>query len=240
MTYTLIDRGIHSATQIFPCDPLTADYCGVVVNGVTYLNVYKEPNDPTAIRTLLSWDPPRRSIAASDFNAVHCAWQPEATYPRGQGIEIERWAERHNLTCLTVGEPMHRAGNTLDLAWTNINGAQAWVGRSECITSDHLPIRGQVPTGCGKWDHEPSPIRVTRGNSPRFSLAVAQFTHPPLVLDTVHKADEYAKDLCSGLTNAIKAAGTRRNTRHGKCAPWWTPEYKLARTEYRAAVNPEQ
>ena len=54
VTYTLIDRRIHSATQIFPSDSLTADYCWVVVNGVTFLNVYKEPNDPTAIRPLLS------------------------------------------------------------------------------------------------------------------------------------------------------------------------------------------
>ena len=73
VTYTLINRRNLSATQIFPCNPLTADYCWVVVNGVTFLNVYKDPNDPTAIRPLLSWDPPPRSVAAGDFNAVHCA-----------------------------------------------------------------------------------------------------------------------------------------------------------------------
>ncbi|CCU82527.1 putative Avra10-like protein [Blumeria hordei DH14] len=92
----------------------------------------------------------------------------------------------------------------------------------------------------GNEGQEVSQIRVTHENLPRFALAETQWTHPPPVLDTVHKADEYAKDLCSGLTNAIKATGKRRNKRHGKCAPWWTPECKLARTEYRVAMTPEQ
>ena len=90
LTYTLINRRIYSATQIFPCDPLTADCCWVLVNGVTLLNVYKEPIDPTAIRQILSWVPPTQSVAAGDFNAVHCAWQSGITHLRGQGIEIER------------------------------------------------------------------------------------------------------------------------------------------------------
>ena len=83
---------------------------------------------------------------------MYFAWEPEVTRPRGQGIEIERWAERHNLTCLILGVPTRRAGNTLDLALTNISGVEAWVDRSECVTSDHRPIRGQVLTGSGKRD----------------------------------------------------------------------------------------
>ena len=171
---------------------------------------------------------------------MHCAWQPGATYPSRQGIEIKRWAKHHNLTCLIVDEPTHYAGNTLDIAWTNINRAQAWVDCNKYATSNHLPIRGRVLTGSRKRDQESSQIRVTLGNLPKFALAVTQWTHLPLVLDTVHKADKYANNLCSALTDAVKAAGTQRDTRHGKYAPWWTPEFKLARTEYRAAVTLEQ
>ena len=86
------------------------------------------------------------TVAAGDFNSVHWAWQPSVDRSYGQGDEIENWAERHNLTCLIIGEPTHKAGKTLDLACNNVPGTHVWVDRSECITSDHLPIRGVVPT----------------------------------------------------------------------------------------------
>ena len=101
----------------------------------------------TAVRPLFDWKPSARSIADGDFNSVHAAWQPGVTRPYGQGDEIERWAENQNLSCLIIGEPTHKAGNTLDLAWTNISGARAWVDREECMTSNHLLIRGIVFTG---------------------------------------------------------------------------------------------
>ncbi|KAI1005854.1 hypothetical protein K3495_g2361 [Podosphaera aphanis] len=196
VTYTGKSNRVISVTQIFPCATPTGDYCWVVVNGITFCNVYKAPNNPTAIRPLISWSPPRNSVAAGDFNAVHGAWQPDTTRPYGQGEEIERWAESHNLTCPIVGVPTHRAGNTLDLTWTNISGAQAWVDNSECVTSDHLPIRGQVPNTNAAGKNQPSKIRVRKENLPRYALAIAQWVHPPPRLDTIEKVQAYAEELC--------------------------------------------
>lgn len=125
VTYTRKCDRILSATQIFPCATPTGDYCWVVVNGITLFNVYKAPNNPNAFQPIVNWAPTQNSLIAGDFNSVHEAWQPNITSPHGQGEQIERWAERHHLSCLIVGEPTHQAGNTLDLVWTNISGAHA-------------------------------------------------------------------------------------------------------------------
>lgn len=90
VTYTRKSKRILSAIQIFPCATPTGDYCWVVVNGITFCNVYKAPKNSTAICPLVSWLPPQNSVAAGDFNAVHWAWQPGTTRPYGQGEEIER------------------------------------------------------------------------------------------------------------------------------------------------------
>ncbi|KHJ33235.1 putative eka-like protein [Erysiphe necator] len=114
-------------------------------NGNIFLNVYKAPHDPSAVQSLLDWKPTLKTIAIGDFNSVYWAWKPSANSYYGQGEEIERWAEKYNLTCLIVGEPTHRVGNTLDLVFTNISETMAWAGTEECMTNDHLPICGFVP-----------------------------------------------------------------------------------------------
>lgn len=83
------------------------------------MNVYKAPNNPVVIQSQIPWSSSPMSIVAGDFYSVHWAWQPNANRSNGQGDEIESWADEHSLTCLIIGEPTHRAGNTLDLAWTN-------------------------------------------------------------------------------------------------------------------------
>ncbi len=240
VTYTRKSDRIVSTTQIFPSATPTGDYCWVVVNGITFLNVYKAPNDSSAIQPLISWIPPPNSVAAGDFNAVHSAWQANVTRAYGQGEEIERWAERHNLSCLIIDEPTHRAGNTLDLVWTNISGSHAWVDRTECVTSDHLPICGQVPNTAAFMDSEPAKIHVPRANYARYAHAIAQWVHPPPILDTIEKVEAYAQELCFQLSNAIKATGTRIGKGSGKSAPWWTPKCKAAHTEYQTATAPSQ
>lgn len=240
VTYTRKNDKVKSATQIFPCATLTGDYCWVVVNGITFFNVYKAPSDSTAIRPLVNWTPARETLAIGDFNAVHEAWQPGANHQHGQGEEIERWAAKHNLSCLIIGEPTHRAGNTLDLAWTNISSAAAWVDRSECVTSDHLPIRGQVPLTTATTDTEPPKIRVPRKNIPRFVQAVAQWVHPPPTLDTTGKVEAYAQDLCLHLFTATQATGTRARKSSGRSAPWWTSKCKSEQAKYRTATTPSE
>ena len=109
-----------------------------------FMNVYKAPHDQSTVPPLLNWTPAPRTIAIGDFKSVYWAWQPEASSYYGQCEEIEKWAEKHHLTCLIIGEPTHRAGNTLDLAFTNISETMAWVGTEESMTSDYLPICGFV------------------------------------------------------------------------------------------------
>ncbi|KAI1007908.1 hypothetical protein K3495_g328 [Podosphaera aphanis] len=153
---------------------------------------------------------PTKTIAAGDFNAVHEAWQAGTTRPHEQGDIIEKWAETHNLSCLIIGEPTHRADNTLDLTWTNISNVAAWVDYSECVTSNYLPIRGQVPIANSTPETEPPSIRVTRGNLPRFSRVISQWASAPLTLGSPEIVETYAQDLCTHLSNAIKATETRR------------------------------
>ncbi|KHJ35401.1 putative eka-like protein [Erysiphe necator] len=125
VTYVRKDPNRLTSKQWYPQSP-TSDYCWVEVNDVMFLNVYKAPHDPSAVQHILSWTPTPKSIAIGDFNPVYWAWQPSANSYYGQGEEIERLAEENNLTCLIVGEPTHRAGNTLDLAFTNVSDTMAW------------------------------------------------------------------------------------------------------------------
>lgn len=67
-------------------------------------------------------------------------WQSSATIFYGQGEEIKRQAEDHNLPCLIIGGITHRVGSTLDLAWTNISGTSAKVEGKECVASDYLSM----------------------------------------------------------------------------------------------------
>ena len=161
VTYTKKDpKNIH-AMQIFPHSETTGDYCWVVINNITFLNVYKAPQDPAAVQPLLSWIPPAETVAAGDFNSVHWVWQPGVTRSYGQGEEIEIWAEMHNLSSLVIGEPTHRAGNTLDLVFTNIMEVCAWVDRDECVTSDHYPISGIVPCQRQRETNKKGPLNIS-------------------------------------------------------------------------------
>lgn len=64
------------------------DYCLVKMNDITFLNVYKEPNNPSAVQPLLNWSPPPRTVVIGDSNSVHWAWQPGSVTSYGQGKEI--------------------------------------------------------------------------------------------------------------------------------------------------------
>lgn len=206
------------------------------MTGVTFLNVYKSAQDPLAAKPLLEWTPPSKSIAISNFNAVHRTWQPDASNLYGQGVVIEKWDKDHNLTCLIVGEPTHRAGNALDLAWTNISDTSVWVDRDECVTSDHLPIRGLIPD-CDRVTVSPTgPLRVSKNNLPQFAKVVAQWIPPVPSLNTIEKVEDFAHDLTKTLTDALRAVGKHPNWKSGRSASWWTPECKEAHLEYQAAV----
>ena len=232
-TYVKKDPKRLTSVQKYPSSS-TSDYCWVEVNEISFLNVYKAPHDPSAVQPLLNWTPTSKAIAIGDFNSVYWAWQPNATSCYGQGEEIEKWAEENNLTCLIIGEPTHRAGNTLDLAWTNVKEAMAWVATEECMTSDHLPICGFLPncreaaTNLCTRDK----IHVSKANLPKFAQAVSRWIPPLTSLSTIEETEEFAQNICWALENALKAVGKRASMKSGRSAPWWTQECKLAHLEY--------
>lgn len=55
--YTRKNAREIAASQIFPSSFLTADYCWVVVNEITFLNKYKEPHNSEAVKPFLDWIP---------------------------------------------------------------------------------------------------------------------------------------------------------------------------------------
>lgn len=236
VTYTRRNTTEIMANQSFPSTVPTGDYCWVTVNNITFLNVYKEPHNPSAVQPLLNWTPPPNSVAAGDFNSVHSAWQPDAAHSYGQGEEIECWAEANNLSCLIIGEPTHRAGNTLDLVWTNINGACAWVEREECMTSDHLPICGHIPsiTQSPKSD---GPLKVPKHKIPEYAKVVSQWVPPLPPLNSIEDIEKATEDICNVLQDALKAIGRRPRRGNGKSAPWWTPDCKAAQLAYQSSIN---
>ncbi|POS82454.1 hypothetical protein EPUL_005836, partial [Erysiphe pulchra] len=155
-----------------------------IINTTTEVDMIETPAIDKSPTDEQFWTPSPRTIAIGDFNAVYWAWQPKANRPYGQGEDIENWAENHNLSCLIIGEPTHRAGNTLDLVWTNIAEAEAWVERNECMTSEHLPLRGVVPTRFQSTLETSRPVRVTKSNLPRFAKVITQWTVPPPPLNS--------------------------------------------------------
>ncbi|POS86230.1 hypothetical protein EPUL_003091 [Erysiphe pulchra] len=126
ITYTQKDSSQVNMSQNFLSQP-TDVYCLVTIIGISFLCIYETPHCPSEVLTLLSWTPPPWSVIAGNFNSVHWVWKPGANHT----------------------EPTHRAGNALDLAWTNIGRTSAWLARDECMTSDHLPIFGSAL--CRDW-----------------------------------------------------------------------------------------
>lgn len=238
-TYIRKDPKRIFAKQTYPLS-LTGDYCWVEVNEIMFLNVYKSPHDPSAVQPLIAWTPTSRTVAIGDFNSVYWAWQPSANSNYGQGEEIQRWAEQHNLTCLIAGEPTHRAGNTLDLAWSNINNTMAWVGTEECMTSDHLPILGFVPNhkvSAAKTPFSDNKFRVFKAEIPKFIRVVSQWLPPLSVLNTVEETENCAQSICWALESALKAVGKRPNKKSGRSAAWWTSKCKSAHLDYQKTTN---
>ncbi|KAI1006775.1 hypothetical protein K3495_g1438 [Podosphaera aphanis] len=145
-------------------------------------------------------------------------------------------ARPNRLGAPTKCQPTDRAGNTLDLAWTNISGTCAWVDRQECVTSDHFPVCGYVPNFKQSEAIYRGPLKVPRDKLPQYANSVSQWIPPLSVLDT-EDVERFAQRICLALTDALKAVGRRPNKAAGRSAPWWTSECKHAKSEYRAATT---
>ncbi|KAI1004651.1 hypothetical protein K3495_g3567 [Podosphaera aphanis] len=129
-------------------------------------------------------------------------------------------------------EPTHRAGNTLDIVWSNISAASAWVDRDECMTSDHFPISGILPCYTRATNKLKGPLRVSKNKVPLFAHLVSQWIPNVQELMVTEEIEQFAQDVCRALTDALKAVGKASSGGSGSSAPWWTPECKVARLQY--------
>ncbi|KID60927.1 Endonuclease/exonuclease/phosphatase, partial [Metarhizium hybridum] len=83
----------------------TRDILWLPVNGITIVNVYRQPSYDAALDILLGWSPPERCLVAGDFNAKHYSWQTGRLADRGD--DIAAWAAESGLGLL----------NTADVQW---------------------------------------------------------------------------------------------------------------------------
>lgn len=166
-------KNIH-AIQIFTYSETTGDNCWVVVSKITFLIVYKAPQDPAAVQPLLSWTP-SRILATVDFNSLYWAWQPDLTRSYGLDEEIETWAEVHNLSSLIIGESNHHAVNTLDLVFKNFMEACARVDRDECVTNDYYSFPGIAPCQRQREANKNGPFNVSEDQLPLFAEIVSKW-----------------------------------------------------------------
>ncbi|KAF4466802.1 reverse transcriptase [Fusarium albosuccineum] len=125
------------------------------------------------------------SVTAGDFNAFHITWQTAAT--RDRGTDIAEW------------------GNTIDLAFSNIQWAETTVENHLQTTSDHfilsitLPTRPKVPA---------IPTRKKVDDEERFLEVITEGTRAisPSRPDDIPALDKRSEGLTSLLQTAIDAS----------------------------------
>ncbi|KAI0995753.1 hypothetical protein K3495_g12427 [Podosphaera aphanis] len=107
--------------------------------------------------------------------------------------------------------------------------------RDECMTSDHFPNSGIVPFYTRATNSPRGPLRVSKDKVPLFAHLVSQWIPNIQELTVTEEIVQFAQDLCRALTDAPKAVGKASSGGSGRSAPWWSPECKAARLQYRAA-----
>lgn len=68
-TYFRKDPNRLFSSQKYPSS--TGDYFWVEVNGIIFLNIYKAPHDPSAVKSLIDWMPTYKKIAIGNLNSVY-------------------------------------------------------------------------------------------------------------------------------------------------------------------------
>ncbi|OAQ74417.1 endonuclease-reverse transcriptase domain-containing protein [Purpureocillium lilacinum] len=117
--------------------PSSRDILWLAVNGITAVNIYREPQFDTTLEILFAWSIPSQYIIAGDFDARHHTWQLGRSH--GHGNSIASWASENDLSLL---DRIHTP--TIDLAFPNIALAEATAD----ITMVHL-ARTKLPGKVG-------------------------------------------------------------------------------------------
>ena len=213
---------------------LTRDVLWLTVNGVTVVNFYRQPYHDVALDVLLNWPIPERTVVAGDFNAKHFSWQTGRLADRGE--DVAAWAAQNGLSLLNTADvPTNPHGNTIDLAFSNIDLASAVVEDHLATSSDHFTLSLTLPNITLAVPQLPGKVRITTDEELRRfrELVTAGACQIPVETTTISQLDTLAATLIDILQSAAKAAGrpARKGTRS---APWWTDECAGAAAEYRA------
>ncbi|KID96087.1 Endonuclease/exonuclease/phosphatase, partial [Metarhizium majus ARSEF 297] len=188
------------------------------LNGITIVNVYRRPSYDAALDILLRWSPPEICLVAGDFNAKHYSWQTGRL--AGRGDDIAAWAAESGLGLLNTADvPTNPHGNTIDLAFSNIDLASA-SHNPKCHPGAYRNARQGASN-------------QRRGAATLQGLVEAGVCSLPAAATTASELDALAESLVNLLHSAAKAAGrpVRKGTRS---APWWTDECAESAAEYRA------
>ena len=166
-------------------------------------------------------------MIAGDFNAINPAWQSHG-FGRNGDDEVARWASNAGLFLTTeVDVGTHNLGNTLDLTFTNIHGAQSEIAPHLETGSDHRTILITLPSyrTDGGYRRPPKP-------EPEFSRNLAALI--PAHWNTTDPRDPMEiEERFETLVKMIQEARPLRPTSGAPKSQWWDEEVKEAGRAYR-------
>jgi hypothetical protein len=203
----------------------------LTVNDVTVVNVCQQLFHDAALETLLRWPPPR-CLVAGDFNVKHPMWQTGRLEGRGEAIAA--WAAENRLALLNETDvPTNPHGNTIDLAFTNVDPAEATIEDHLTTSSDHYTLNISLP-GMRRVPARPSGVRLTSDGEVERFVEVVKAAIAGISADasTPEQLDTLATNLVTMLQRAAQAAGypIHKTTRS---ALWWMDECATAAGKYQ-------
>ena len=228
MTYLRRSRRLQ-ADQARPI--ATRDLLWICVNGITVVNVYRDPLHEEA---LLHWPVPKECVVAGDFNARHHTWQSGRSI--GGGHTIAKWASDNHLHLLNPpNKPTNLHGNIIDLAFSNIPFAEATVEDHLATSSDHFTLSLEIPTTYG-GPCSAGKVRVTTDEELKRFTEIISLEASSISAST--RSPQELDDLAEALIHLLQSAAARvghMTKKKGRAAPWWNEKCALAAASYRAA-----
>ncbi|KAM3454102.1 hypothetical protein NHJ6243_008964 [Beauveria neobassiana] len=217
----------------------TRDLLWVIVNGVTILNVYNDPQVTETITAITKWNVPTNTIVAGDMNAHHLHWRTDRPNSRC-GTQLAEWAEEQGLLLLnepdtdtTRARPQRRP-TTIDLAFSNIDQASAVV--EEYLTTGSLHYTACIEVLAAEIPQRViSRYKVSLDEEMEDFVAQVKTAVSSLQpsLDSHENIEQTTTALSNIIETAIRTCGHRQNNHKAGKNPWWNKECADALLEYR-------
>ena len=238
MTYTRIGAELQLAPRL---SLENRDLLWIDVNGISILNVYRQPQDPYVIEYTTHLTPPPRCVAGGDFNAKHDTFEPGIQAEHGGG-DLAQWSADTGMDY--IGEPgraTHRAGHVIDLSFSNIPFAKTTVRTDLNCGSDHETVVTVTP-GQGRRLLQQFHYRIPESRLPQFTGLVELEMHhvpsPALIQNytTTTEIEHWAEALTGELNRAIKMIG-KPDRERGRSAPWWNENCAIAHRRHLGSLQ---